>query len=266
MLAECRIRRLKIHSQETVVVPRITALLEEAIRTASLPGIPANGVLCVRRLDLGRITTSTNSRFLSRRMDQLVRNLTPAQITVEAPEQDAAVVWFADDIEPYRCFSELLANGRLPRAWYWPAVIPGWSPSMSEPESLLVCVSQLVQKSTGITGLSYALEPLVRTGAMLTVLQKVRPRQLGAIINCLPLTLVPNTISGCKAHNTSVVNISASITQPPDGNADEPPRHLPRRGLPVPTEAERLCIDGEPRPRHARRTFEGRLQPTPRRR
>ncbi len=213
MLAECRIRLLKIHSQEAVAVPRITSLLEDAIRTASLPNIPVNGVLCIRRLDLGRITTSTNSRFLTRRLDQLVGNLTSAQITVETPDQDdATVVWFADDIEPYRCFAELLAKGCPPRAWYWPAVVPGWSQSMSEPEGFLVCVSQLVQKATGITGLSYALEPLVRTGAMLTVMQKVRPRELGAIINSLPLSAVPNTKTGFAGRNTSVANVSASST------------------------------------------------------
>ena len=72
MLAEYRIRRLKIHSQQTVAVPRVTALFEEAIRTATLPNISANGVLCIRSLDLGRITASTNSRFLSRRLEQLV--------------------------------------------------------------------------------------------------------------------------------------------------------------------------------------------------
>ena len=192
MLAERHVRRLKVRSQESVAIPRITTLLEDAIRTASLPNIPANGVVCIRRLDLGRISTSTHSHFLSRRLDQLIRNLPFTHITTEQPEQDDAVaVWFADAIEPYRLLSELKVKGQTPRAWYWSIAVPHWLPSMSTSDSVLLCLSQLVQKPTGMTGITYALEPLVERASMFAVLDSIDTRQLKAIVNDLPLPSAP---------------------------------------------------------------------------
>jgi len=179
MLAECRVRKLRIRTDDRATLPRITFLLEDAFRTASFPGIPTNGMVYIKRLDLGRNMSTVTSRVLSRRIDDLVRNLRPVKITDTTPEHPVATaVWFADDLEPYRLLSILLSQNHRPLSWYWPAAIKGWSPQLTIKQSFQLIVTQVLQKPTGIKGLSCLLKPLLKRNLLLDMLNTIEPMQV----------------------------------------------------------------------------------------
>lgn len=195
MLAERRVRKLRIRTDDQATLPRITFLLEDAFRTASFPGIPTNGMVYVKRLDLGKNISTVTSRILSRRIDDLVRNLRPVKITDAALEHPVATaVWFADDLEPYRLLSILLSQNHRPLSWYWPAAIKGWSPQLTLKQSFQLIVTQVVQKPTGIKGLSCVLKPLLKRNLLVDLLNTIEPRQVSHLV--LNLGLQPRLDKG----------------------------------------------------------------------
>lgn len=103
MPADCQVRRLHVRTPDKDHVARMTFVLEDALRTASFSWMPANGVVYVRRLDLGRHDPSVSSRVLAKRIEDQLQNLRPVAVTENAPENPAApAVWFPDYLSPYR--------------------------------------------------------------------------------------------------------------------------------------------------------------------
>ena len=179
MSTERRVRKLRIRTDDRATLPRINFLLEDALRTASLPGIPANGQVYIKKLDLGRCLSSVNSRFLSKRIDDLMRHLTLVKVDRAAAEQPkASAVWFADELEPYRLLTDMLAQGHRPQAWYWSIAVNGWSPQLPASQGISQIISQVSQKEAGLTGLAYVLEPLLKGEVLLNVLHTVASKDV----------------------------------------------------------------------------------------
>lgn len=179
MSADRRIHKLKIRTDDQATVPKSVFLVEDALKTASLPGIPANGQVFIKRLDLGSFLPSVSSRFLSKRIDNLFRHLTPVKVDSAAPDQaDANVVWFADALEPYRLLSKLLADGHRPQAWYWPAAVTGWSPHLTISQSVQLIIYCVVRTKSGLTGLTYVLEPLLKREVLFESIDASEPNQV----------------------------------------------------------------------------------------
>ena len=155
------------------MLPRMTFTIEDAFRTASFPGVPPNGRVFVKRLDLGKFSSSASSRFLARRIDEQFRQISPVMVCQDTPELiGAPAVWFPDDLSPYRLLIRLLAKNQHPRAWYWKAAVKGWHPSLSVSQSYQVIISRVSQYETGIRGLCFVLEPLLESGRILDILDK----------------------------------------------------------------------------------------------
>ena len=179
MSTDCHVRKLRVRTRDKSMLPRMTFTIEDAFRTASFPGVPPNGRVFVKRLDLGIFSSSASSRFLAGRIDEQFRRIRPVMICRDAPELiDAPAVWFPDDLSPYRFLIRLLAKSQRPRAWYWKAAVKGWHPSFSVLQSCQVVVSRISEYQTGIRGLCSVLEPLVETGRLLDVLDQFNPRDV----------------------------------------------------------------------------------------
>ena len=161
------------------MLPRMTFAIEDAFRTASFPGVPPNGQVFVKRIDLGNFPSSVSSCFLAGRIDEQFRHISPVMVSQDTPELiGAPAVWFPDDLSPYRFLIHLLAKNQRPRAWYWKAAVKGWHPSFSILQSYQVIVSRISEYETGIRGLCSVLEPLVERGRLLDVLDQFTPRDV----------------------------------------------------------------------------------------
>ncbi len=181
----------------------MTFAIEDAFRTASFPGVPPNGQVFVKRLDLGNFSSAASSRLLAERIDAQFRHISPVRICQETPEMlDAPAVWFPDDLSPYRYLVTLLSQNRRPRAWYWQAAVKGWQPSLSVHQSYQVIVSRVCRYETGIRGMHFVLKPLVENGRILDVLETFNPRDVTRYLfnmGLAPVSIAPMKAPGKKA-------------------------------------------------------------------
>jgi len=179
MAGDCRIHSLRIRTDDQAILPRSVFLIEDAFRTASFACIPANGQVFIKKLDVGGFPASVDSSFLSRRIDNLLRHLTPVRVKNDAPDQpDEDAVWFADALEPCRLLVQLLAGGRRPKALYWPVAVPGWSRHATLSQSLQLIISHLASQTSCLTGVAHVLEPLVERQVLLEAIEHFAPNQI----------------------------------------------------------------------------------------
>lgn len=124
--AERRIRHLKLSGPGPAELHQARSLVEEAFRTATLPGIPPNALLVVRRLDLGALSLDLPLARLADRISTLVRNMGAGAVCVdERCGSSADAVWFSDPLRPYQALLLKLLDGDPPHEWYWPSLFPG---------------------------------------------------------------------------------------------------------------------------------------------
>lgn len=122
---------------------RTAVLLEDALRTASLPDAGGR-LLLVRRVDLGAIGVGAGAPTVARALERAVER---ARVEVRhgaAPGAEAApAVWFRDALEAHVCLAERLLSGPPPTAWYWPSAVPGWRPGRLGADGLQAVVRSL---------------------------------------------------------------------------------------------------------------------------
>lgn len=183
MKTQCRIRRLKIRSDDRVNVPRFTFMLEDALRTASFPGLPPNGMVLIRAMDLGPLNARINSREMSNRIDRWIQTIRPTPVEDPSPPpDDTPAVWFADELAPYRLLTEQLAKGHHPRAWFWHAAVRGWSAHRPLTQNLEEIMGHVARMPTGIVGLAHVLAPLREKAILLDLLAACKPEQLCEVL------------------------------------------------------------------------------------
>lgn len=125
---EVRVGRLALRARAREPVARVVIDLEDAFRTASLPGARPGELLLVRRLDLGAIRPGEARSRLALRVAERVGRLTPLRLRVGGPEvADAAAVWAPDAVEAAAAAIHRRATSGL-RAWWWPHVAPELAP------------------------------------------------------------------------------------------------------------------------------------------
>lgn len=188
MSADCHVQKLRIRTRDKTILPRMTFTFEEAFRTASFPGIPPNGRVLIKRLDLGRFLSCVSSRLLAGRIDEALRRIRPVIIGENTKEDICApAVWFPDDLCPHRFLINLLSKNHQPRAWYWELAIKGWRPHLTRRQSYHLILSRAAEHETGIRALAVVLEPLFENGKLLEVLAALEPREVSRILTGMGL-------------------------------------------------------------------------------
>ncbi len=183
MAAHCTVRKLCIRTPDKAYVPRMNFVLEDALRTAAFSGLPANGMVYVRRLELGKCSPSVSSLVLSRKIDDLLRHTRPIIITENAPEQpDASIVWFPDEPSPHRFLIKRLAENARPVSWYWSSAVRGWHPQLTSRESYLLILAQVSKQKAGMQGMAFVLEPLFDTKTLPDVLNALERNEAARLL------------------------------------------------------------------------------------
>ena len=122
---ERRIRSLKLSGQDNNQLLNVRYCLEEAFRTASLPGLPPNAKVLIRRLDLGIIHSNHSSIQLAHTISEKVHALAVGAVSIDhRPNNDASVVWFNDPLQPYLILLAKLLDGGVANEWYWSSLFP----------------------------------------------------------------------------------------------------------------------------------------------
>jgi len=122
---ERRIRRLRLAGSDMSSLPAAQYQLEEAFRLASLPGLPPNALVLIRKLDLGRIRADLSPWRLAGRIDDLVREQAAQAVCVDRQAAPAAsVVWFSDPLHPFMALMTRLFDNGAAVEWYWRSMFP----------------------------------------------------------------------------------------------------------------------------------------------
>lgn len=122
---ERRIRTLKLRSSDGASLLQARHRLEEAFRTASLPGLPPNAQLLIRRLDLGSIRVDQSPVLLANKITEMMRHLAATAVCVDQQSAvNANVVWFSDPLQPYTVLLLKLLDGNGVHEWYWQTLFP----------------------------------------------------------------------------------------------------------------------------------------------
>ncbi|MFH7319190.1 hypothetical protein ACHHRT_01120 [Desulfurivibrio sp. D14AmB] len=155
---ERRICKLRLRGSDPARLRQAQARLEEAFRIASLPGLPPNAQVLIRRLSLGAISLRQSPGQLSDRISELVRNLAGGALCVDGGGGESAdLVWFSDPLQPYRVLLTGLLDGRPPRQWYWLTLFPWLRPGVAD-SSTSSTITRLLLEScrTPLRGLAPA--------------------------------------------------------------------------------------------------------------
>jgi len=137
MFAERTVRRLSIRAPADAVARRAGFLIEDALRTASLPGDGAE-LLLLRRLRLPPFTAAASAQQVALRLEAVCR----AAIAVDGSVVDdaalaaAPAVRFADALSAHLALTRLLLADRPRRAWCWPLLVHGYRPALGRGAAL----------------------------------------------------------------------------------------------------------------------------------
>jgi len=157
-----RVHRLKLRAANSDAVHHGAIVVEDALRTASLPGLPQNGLLLIRRLNLGKLAPNPTSISVAHRIAsrlQTVKVRVVRQHTAEHPR--AKIVWFADDVEPYAILATLLVRNIQPQSWYWPRAVKGWSTRMTPHQGLRHVLYEVSRTPAAMVAASRVVEHVI---------------------------------------------------------------------------------------------------------
>ena len=127
-------------------------LLEDALRTATLPFAESGRMVVIRRLPLGRLDSRAAGAALALRLERAVRDLAVSTVSFDSPAAAAAAtVVFPDRATAVVGLARRFA-GRQPVAeWFWPAALPGWNPQRSVSATWLWLLEEAHAESAAAT-------------------------------------------------------------------------------------------------------------------
>jgi len=164
---ERRVRKVRLAAASRPLVQRGALLLEDAMRTASLPEAPGGRVLLVRSLELGRIRADQSPASLSLIVERRVRALEHLAVHAEeASAPTAPAVYFRDPVEPFVMLATRLARSQPVDAWFWPLAVPGLRPGMPREEALRLVLAGALRTEPGPAAAILLVAELSAQGAL----------------------------------------------------------------------------------------------------
>ncbi|MGA1870575.1 MAG: hypothetical protein ACMUJM_18725 [bacterium] len=184
MFLDRRVHMLKLRAGCEEDIRHGAIIMEDALRTASLPGLPKNGLLLIKRLSLGKFSARLNSAMLARHIDSHILALRPQIINAEKPDQpEANEVWFEDEIQPFVILASLLAHDVQPRAWYWRRAVAGWSPQMSKEKALKHIVYMASKTELRAAAAAIIVDRMINEANAYLFLHILQPQDGQALLN-----------------------------------------------------------------------------------
>jgi hypothetical protein len=127
-----RVHTVRLTAADDSLLRRGAILLEDALHVASFPEPEGGRVLVIRSLPVGSIHSHQSSASLALTVQQRLWQLSAEAVYAIAPTAPTATaVYFHTDAEPYILLALRLAQGQPASEWFWPLVIPGWTPYLS---------------------------------------------------------------------------------------------------------------------------------------
>lgn len=173
MTATRRVHRLRLTAPRDDLARRGALMLEDALRTASLPD--DSRVLVVRTLRIGAFKAGASNVAVSNVVERTVNEmLSGALHALDPSATTASVVYFRDVEESIGALATRIALQRSTSAWFWALAVPAWRPNMSRDEALRALVFASCDTDAGIVGASRLVRTLHEAGGLSPLLSALR--------------------------------------------------------------------------------------------
>src|SRR5690606_11867031 len=118
------VQRLRLRAPSEAAVRRGARMVEDALRTATLPD-GGGRMLFVRRLTLGRIPAGAAPATVALALERAVaRAGIEWRHGLDADAGAATAVWFRDPLDAHLALALRLLRGPAPRECYWRLAVP----------------------------------------------------------------------------------------------------------------------------------------------
>ena len=172
------VRHLRLRGPSEAAVRRTAGVLEDALRTASLPD-GGGRIVLVRRLSLGVIDSRAPSTSVALQLERALARADVEVVHGAAPGAAAApVVWFRDALDAHAALARRVASGPPPVEWYWPLAVPRWTPRLDRIASLRAVAASLAERPEAPAALPAWAAELASRGLAEVVATALRPADL----------------------------------------------------------------------------------------
>ena len=145
LVASRRVQRLHLRAPDDTLARRGARLIEDAVRTASLPDAGAR-LIVFRRFALGRFRSGIAPQTLALALERRVAALRDVAVhATAATAAQASVVWFRDALEAHTLLAQRVAAGAAAAEWFWPLVVPGIDRHAAAPRRLRLVLQALAR-------------------------------------------------------------------------------------------------------------------------
>jgi hypothetical protein len=207
------VRRLHIRSQVEESLSADIITLEDAFNTASLPGLPPNGLLLIKTLELGTFQTGSTATVLSQLIDDKIRAKHYQPTCVDQSEQaNENVVWFSDSTEAAFSLLNCLLDNRQPKAWYWRLLFPSIKRQMSITDGLKVICMDIPRNELKPIVLVQVMRELILRNNSSSILTIITPQLAQMMAN--EIGLYPLAVPVLPVDKVAGSNRCAEISSP----------------------------------------------------
>jgi hypothetical protein len=214
-----RVRKLRMRSASESFNRRGAILIEDALRTASLPEDHDARLILVRSFRLGAVRVNEPAAAVARRIERQWREL--GRLAVHASSPGAAhanVVYFRDGLEAKTALAVRLARGEDVRAWFWRLAVRGFTPALSRDEGLRATLMSALDSEIGPlpAGLVF-LRNLLRQDALDPILGALRFQDGFPLLRVFGWTVTPTRMPAFLARagliSTPAPAIALAVTR-----------------------------------------------------
>jgi hypothetical protein len=226
--ASRQVRRLHLRAPDDTLAGRGARLIEDALRTASLPDAGA-GMLLFRRLTLGRFGADVAPQTLSLALERRIAALRALAIHAAAPgAAQAPVVWFRDALEAHTLLALRIAEGEPAQEWFWPLVVPALQSSGGTVQGLRAVVHSLRRRPEAPIALPLLARALAQRGHADLLRAAVGAAQAAKLLHAATMEadIAP---SACEAPAGAMHGVVSEGRDPDKHTASTPAVEVPPR-------------------------------------
>lgn len=125
---ERRIRSLQLRTASASQARQAATLVEDALRTATLPFADRGQLIVIRRLCLGRLPPSASSATWALHLERATRDLAASAVRFDTPSAATApAVCFPDRAAALVALARRFARHEPVTEWFWGSAFPEWT-------------------------------------------------------------------------------------------------------------------------------------------
>lgn len=181
-----RITTARLRGPSESLIHRGAVLLEEALRTASLPEADQRRLLFIRVLSLGVVQVDQSAGVMARQLERQVAELARDAVHGDDPRAASAqAVYFIDRLDALIVLVQQLArpvSGDRGQAWYWSRAVPGWRPDVTPAQTGRILLRAWLGLEGGIQSLAAAFQRLVEAGGADVILSSIQAEDGPALL------------------------------------------------------------------------------------